>query len=524
MNNNGTYNVGIYERLSREDDLEDESKSITKQREAITEYCIKNGFRIVEEYTDDGVSGATDDRPAFQKLLQDIESKKINLVITKDTSRLARNYTSFTYYVMEYFPSKNVRYIAVNDKIDTNNSDSINEGTLCLAFFNELQVRRDSTKIKDSLNSSKRLGKFMGGNPPYGYYKNPLNKYELLIDEEQAEIVRRIFEMAKSGMGSQKIANILTDENIPIASIQKNLNVGKRKSKLFGIWHSKTISDILKNQDYIGNLTQCREEKVNCKIRKRTPQDKWIVVKGGCPSIVDEETFYLVQDMYEKSKNRNCKSYEFLLRGFMFCKECNHAIGVNVLKYKTKTQEVEKHTCYCCHYKKLSRYNACTPHKFDYDEFEKNILKEIKKMCKTYLKTNDFESILKDNDKTIKMENELKIKLDKYKNDIEVNKTCIDKCYNQNLKGIIDDTTFQRQYNLLIEENNKKIIEIKEIENKLTNLNSRTNFNEDKYKKIINEYLSLKKPNKQLLSSLIDKIVIDENLKITIYYKFKSLV
>lgn len=195
MNNNGTYKVGIYLRLSREDDLSDESKSITHQREIATEYCIQNGFRIVKEYVDDGVSGATDDRPKFQELINDIENNNINLVIVKDTSRLARNYATFTYCVLEYFPSKNVRYIFINDKID-------------------------------SLNSSKRQGKFMGGTPPYGYMKNPLNKYELLIDEEQAEIVRRIFDMSISGMGTQKIANILTDEKIPIPSVQKNLNQG----------------------------------------------------------------------------------------------------------------------------------------------------------------------------------------------------------------------------------------------------------------------------------------------------------
>ena len=145
-------------------------------------------------------------------------------------------------------------------------------------------------------------------------------------------------------------------------------------------------------------------------------------------------------------------------------------------------------------------------------------------MCKKYLKTNDFETLLKDNDKTIKMEKEMQIKLEKYKADIEVNKTCIDKCYNQNLKGIIDDNTFQRQYNLLIEQNNKTYLLIQEIETKLTNLKSRNNFDDDKYKKVIKEYLSLKKPNKQLLSSLIDKIEVDENLKITIYYKLKPLV
>lgn len=520
--NNGTYKVGIYLRLSREDDLSDESKSITHQRERATEFCIQNGFRIVKEYVDDGVSGATDDRPKFQELITDIEKKEIDLVITKDTSRLARNYATFTYYVLEYFPSKNVRYISINDKIDSNKKDTLNEGTLCMAFFNELQVRRDSTKIKDSLNSSKRQGKFMGGIAPYGYMKNPLNKYELLIDEEQAEVVRRIFDMSISGLGIQKIANILTDEKVPIPSIQKNLNRGN-KTGLYGIWHSRTVSYILKNEDYIGNLTQCREEKVNCKVRKTVPKDKWIVVKGGCPAIIDEETFYLVQDMFLKNKNKNSKSHDYLFRKFLYCKECGHTISINEYKWKKQDEEIIKHTCYCNYYKKYPKYNVCEAHKFDYDEFEKKILRELKKMCKLYLKTNDFETLLKNNDKTIKMEKDLNLKLDRYKNDIEVNKTCIDKCYNQNLKGLIDDSTFQRQYNLLIEQNNKTSSLIEELENKLKNIKKRTNYDDDKYKKIIEEYLSMKKPSRQLLSSLIDRIEIDKDLKITIFYRFKPL-
>lgn len=520
--NNGTYKVGIYLRLSREDDLSDESKSITHQRERVTEFCIQNGFRIVKEYVDDGVSGATDDRPKFQELITDIEKKEIDLVITKDTSRLARNYATFTYYVLEYFPSKNVRYISINDKIDSNKKDTLNEGTLCMAFFNELQVRRDSTKIKDSLNSSKRQGKFMGGIAPYGYMKNPLNKYELLIDEEQAEVVRRIFDMSISGLGIQKIANILTDEKVPIPSIQKNLNRGN-KTGLYGIWHSRTVSYILKNEDYIGNLTQCREEKVNCKVRKTVPKNKWIVVKGGCPAIIDEEIFYLVQDMFLKNKNKNSKSHDYLFRKFLYCKECGHTISINEYKWKKQDEEIIKHTCYCNYYKKYPKYNVCVSHKFDYDEFEKKILRELKKMCKLYLKTNDFETLLKNNDKTIKMKKDLNLKLDRYKNDIEVNKTCIDKCYNQNLKGLIDDSTFQRQYNLLIEQNNKTSLLIEELENKLKNIKKRTNYDDDKYKKIIEEYLSMKKPSRQLLSSLIDRIEIDKDLKITIFYRFKPL-
>ena len=150
-------------------------------------------------------------------------------------------------------------------------------------------------------------------------------------------------------------------------------------------------------------------------------------------------------------------------------------------------------------------------------------MREIKKMCKLYLKTNDFEALLKNNDKTIKMEKDLNIKLDRYKNDIEINKNCIDKCYNQNLKGLIDDNTFQRQYNLLIEQNNKTFLLIEEIENKLNNIKRKENYTEDKYKYVITEFLSMKKPNRQLLSSLIDRIEIDKDLKITIFYRFKPL-
>ena len=188
-----------------------------------------------------------------------------------------------------------------------------------------------------------------------------------------------------------------------------------------------------------------------------------------------------------------------------------------------RSQELLLSTCYCNYYKKYPKYNVCVPHKFDYDDFEKKILRELKKMCKLYLKTNDFETLLKNNDKTIKMEKDLNLKLDRYKNDIEVNKTCIDKCYNQNLKGLIDDSTFQRQYNLLIEQNNKTSSLIKELENKLKNIKKRTNYDDDKYKKIIEEYLSMKKPSRQLLSSLIDRIEIDKDLKITIFYRFKPL-
>ena len=326
MNTNETFKVGIYLRLSRDDEREDESQSISNQRDYIMNYIIRNNLMLIDEYVDDGVSGTQFDRDGFERLISDIENGRINMVITKDTSRLGRNISQSLYYSTEYFQEKNVRYVALTDGVDTFDKSQNTDMLMFKAFYNEMYVKDISTKIKATLNSQKRNGKFMGGIAPFGYQRNlPYDKHELIIDEEQAEIVKRIFNMFINGKGVKKIANILTDENIPIPSIQKNLNRGV-KSSVYGVWQETTISDILTNPTYKGDLTQNREYKVSYKSKKRRKNKKenWIIAKGACPAIIDEETFKIAQDMYSKNKNRAENSKEYLLRGFLVCKECGH--------------------------------------------------------------------------------------------------------------------------------------------------------------------------------------------------------
>lgn len=526
MNTNETYKVGIYLRLSRDDEKDDESQSISNQRDYIMNYVIRNNLMLIDEYVDDGVSGTQFDRNGWNRLIEDIENGRINMVITKDTSRLGRNISQSLYYSTEYFQEKNVRYIALTDGIDTFDKSQNTDMLMFKAFYNEMYVKDISTKIKATLNSQKRNGKFMGGIAPYGYERNlPYDKHELIINEEQATIVKRIYDLFISGMGVKKIANLLTNEKVPIPSIQKNLNRGV-KSSIYGVWQETTISDILTNPTYKGDLTQCREYKVSYKSKKRRKNDRknWIIAKGACPAIIDEETFNIVQDMYSKNKNRNDNSLEYLLRGFLVCKECGHTISIGQAKWSCNGVKKTKNICYCNFWKKFSRYDVCTPHRLDYDELETEILKDIRKKCRAYLKTSNFEELLKNNDKMNKIQLDLEKQLTKIKNDINQQTIFVDKLYKDKLKGLIDEEMFKRQYNNLTTETLNLKKKSNEIETKLYAIKNKVaNKDNMRYTNIIKEFLSLKKPSKKLLSSLIDKIVIDEEQNVNICYKIKPL-
>jgi len=533
MRTNEAFKVGIYLRLSNEDIREndnkrdDESQSISNQRDFIMNYIIRHNLMLIDEYIDDGISGTQFDRDGWERLINDIENGRINMVITKDTSRLGRNISQSLYYSTEYFPEKNVRYVAITDGVDTFDKNQNTDMLMFKSFYNEMYVKDISTKIKATLNSQKRNGKFMGAIAPYGYKKNiPYDKHELIIDEEQAEIVKKIYELFISGMGVKKIANLLTDEKIPIPSIQKNLNRG-RKSSIYGVWQETTVSNILTTPTYKGDLTQCREYKVSYKSKKRRKnnKDNWIIAKGACPAIVDEETFNIVQDMYSKNKYRAKNSNEYLLRGFLFCKECGHSITINKVKWTCCNGEKRtRNLCQCNHYKKYSRYNACSPHKLDYDELEREVLKDIRKKCRSYLKTNNFEELLKNNDKMNKIQLDLEQQLTKIKNDISQQTFFIDNLYKDKLKGLIDEEMFKRQYNKLTNDTYNFKKKANEIETKLFEIKNKVaNKENTRYTAIIKEYLRLKTPSKKLLASLINKIEIDEDKNVNIYYKIKPL-
>ena len=518
---NSCFKVGIYLRLSSEDDNKDESQSISNQREFIMSYIKSNKLVIVDEYIDDGVTGTSFDRKGFNRLIEDIENKRINMVVTKDSSRLGRNISQSLYYTTEYFQERNVRFVAINDCIDTFDKTQNTDMLLFKSFYNEMYVKDISQKIKATLYTQKKNGKFMGGNPPYGYDRNlPYNKHELVINQEQAKVVKKIFNLFLEGYSVRKIVEYLYLNNIPIPSIQKKLNRGV-KSSIYGVWHENVIRNILCNPTYKGDLVQSREYKISYKSSKRRKNKKedWVIAYNACPAIIDSDMFDLVQNIYSKSKNRTLNSRQYLFRGFLFCYECGHSISINHLTWKSNGVNKYRNICYCNYYKKFSKYNVCSPHKIDYDELERIILKDIKDKFDLYLDKGRLEKYLISNSIIKSEQNNLETMIINDSNSIKEYEMYIDKLYKEKLGGLISDEFFKRQYNLF----NNKIINFK---SNIDNMRKKLEYIKSndvgfQYKNILDDFLTFNKPNKRLLSSIIDKIFIDKNNDIYINYKIK---
>jgi len=519
MKGSKIYNTAVYIRLSREDEDKKkiESESISNQRNIILDFINKaeDNFKIYDEYVDDGVSGTTFDRPNFNRLIKDIESGKINCVITKDYSRLGRDYIKAGEYVEKYFPENNIRYIAILDGIDTLYDSVSNDIAPFKAVFNDQYAKDTSKKVKRTLKNRKEQGLFLGWKAVYGYKLDENDRYKLVIDEEAAKVVRRIFKMAYDGMGCKGIADTLSKEGVPIPSVYANLNRG-RKSSAYGLWCSRTIDEMLNNETYIGNMTQGRRKKINYKIKKevRTPKENWIIVENTHEPIIDKEMFDMVQSVYKKNKNLQSNSKNYLLRGFLFCEECGHALSI-------QTKKDGRAYINCSHYQKYSKFKVCTPHTWNYQIVEDMILKEVRDMCRKYVKSTNFETLLKNSSKVNKLKDKLIGQINACKLEKEKLNNRKKQIYFDKVDKIITLDEYRDFSNQIVNETIKQDEILKELENQLNILEKKIVPN-DEYQSIIKEYLKMRKPNKRLLSCIIDKIIINQKREITIVYKIKN--
>lgn len=514
-----TYKVAFYLRLSREDGDDMESESISNQRDILNMYLQKTTEKLIyiDEYIDDGKSGGNFDRPSWQRLLTDIDSKKIDTIITKDLSRMGRDYIRMGEYIEKIFPERGIRYIAINDDIDTLYETPGLEFLQFKLLFNDFYLKDTSKKIRKVVKSKKEQGQFLGWKAVYGYIKDPNDKHKLIVDENIRPIIKRIFNLVLEGKSPRQIANILSDEKVPNPSVYANLNRGM-KSTAYELWCPRTIEEMLTNETYIGNLTQGRRKKLNYKSKKeiRIPKEDWIITPNTHEAIIDKDTFYTVQDLLKKNKNKaNSKNLE-LLSGFMFCKECGHAIGIN------RSSDGKRKYCCCTFYISHSKYGLCTPHSCNYKKLEKIILDEIRQICNEYVDTSNFEEKIEE----AKKRNDIKTKLMKdiniLDNKIKQNHGFIDKLYEDRLKDNIDIGMFNRlslKYKDEIETLKKNQEELKK---ELSKIDEKENKKEkEEILKKIKEFLSFEKTSRNLLVNLIDKIYISENKEIEIHYKFK---
>ena len=350
MQENSTYNAGLYLRLSKDDEQQGESVSIGTQRSILIDYCKANQFKIFNIYIDDGYSGLNFDRPGFRALLEDVERGLVNMVITKDLSRLGRDYIMTGYYSEIFFQTKGVRYIAIADEFDSEKGG--NEIAPFKNILNDMYARDISKKIRNAKHQRAKQGLFISGQTPYGYQKDPRNRNQLIIDPEAAAVVRIIFSLAEGGMGSVAIAAELKARRIVTPSVYKFQRGDERfarypvlKNGDHCAWCPATISKILKNPVYIGTLINLKTEVTNYKTKRQisVPPERQIVIPNAHEAIIDNAQFERVQAV--RASNR-CTANEQrfnLFRGKLFCECCGHPLQIS--RKQLKYRETDIYLC-----------------------------------------------------------------------------------------------------------------------------------------------------------------------------------
>ena len=508
------YKVALYIRLSKEDEKPGESESISNQRSMLQRFAKKERLYVVDEYIDDGISGTTFERPGFKRMIRDIEAGKVNMIITKDLSRLGRDYIQTGYYLEKYFPENRVRYISLLDNIDTGIESGSNDITPFKSILNDMYAKDISSKIKSVKHNKQDLGLFIGGKAPFGYKSSVETTNKLVIDEEARKVIERIFSEAKSGKSCFAIATDLTSDGIPTPSQYASLN-GAKISKISKRWSDARIREILLNEVYIGNMVQGRVKKISYKSKKtmKLPKDEWKIVPGTHEAIISKEDFYKVREMIDSRKRTKVRKYDYLLKGLVYCHECGKKVGC------TAREIINGRTYYfrCATYYKSKE---CSPHNMKADVVEQIVVEKIKEICNKYADKTKLKEITKNHLEKKKGKelyekelNDCNIKLEKIDNEI-------DSIYNDKLNGILLEEDFYRIYNRKKEEKevmHKRIAELKRyLENDVVD-------EEELIEKTVEKFFMTESINRALIVDFIDRVEVGKDKNIYIIFKFKTL-
>lgn len=520
-----SFKIIVYARLSKEEKdkqtEEEQSRSIKNQIELCREYIESEQseypncrFEIIEELYDDGVSGTTFNRSSFNKLVQLLEEKKANMVVTKDLSRLGRDHVEADNYIEKWFPEHNIRYVAILDGVDTFVDTTNNDIAPIKNWANDMYAKDTSRKIKKEFKKMMMQGKWTGGEPPLGYQIDPYNKHHFIIEKNGEKIVKRIFQLAKENYSLDQIANILMQEKVPIPTLIKG-NKRKLNIALIDYWSVDTIRDILKNEMYLGHMIQGKTAKLSYKSKKMIylPKEDWIKVKNTHQAIIDKKTFETVQLFLKTNRNKTVKTYDYLLKGFLRCFECNHSIGLQHYKNRKTNYTI------CNYYRKYGKKKKiCTSHRFSYEKLETLILKSIQKDCLKYVDKKSIIPILKKkNNKPIEIQDNIQ----SCNQEISKIQKQIDIIYEDKLNNIITTNQYQRMIKT-------KQDQIEYHQHQLERWNQQLKEHKKKqttifpYEDFINHVLYSNHFSKLILMKLIDVIYIHEDGSIDIHYKIQK--
>jgi len=513
------YIAGLYYRLSQEDERQGESVSIDNQRTILRKYAEERGFEIHDEYIDDGISGTTFQRPEVQRLLNDAKTGVINTIIVKDLSRFGRNYIEVGQYVDYVFPAFGIRFIAIQDNVDTENRDSgAMEMMPIMNVFNEWHAANTSKKIRAVRRSNAKEGIYTAKKASYGYKMGTDKKRAPVIDEETAPIVKRIFEMYASGMSPRKISEILNLEGIPSPATYAYTQSGQKpKPNVVGLWTAVTIREMLNKIIYIGHMPQLRWTSLSYKNHKRFRKDEseWTVVYNNHEPIISQELWDKVQERKKSvAQGRKTKvGYTHPLSGFLFCADCGNKMKLCTSVSRKGTRSYHFDCGYHLRYGKA----YCFSHYIAASALEEIVLGDIREMAQRIVLDEKAvrEDFIRHNaelaDKAVKTaKRELQVKRKR----IEELSRLMQVAYEDRVRGKMPEDIcigFIQKYS---DEQKKLETEIAELEAKLTETEN-TMQSADEFIRNIKKYLEAPELSREMCYELIDRIIIGGSPKTT---------
>ena len=528
------YVAGLYCRLSKDDGNSVESMSIWSQKVMLKQFAESNSIAIYDYYVDDGYSGTNFERPSFKKMITDIENGKINCVITKDLSRLGRNYLQSGAYIEMYFPQKNIRYIAITDGIDTLNSNQ-NDIMPFKNILNEMYAKDTSKKVKSAIQSRMREGTYIGSKAPFGYLKDPNNKRRLIIDEKTKPIIELIYKLCLEGKGTQLISQELMKRKIPRPSA-----FVENAEKLYGLteenkyqWSHRMVLNVLRDPVYCGNMARNKRPTLSFKNSKRMyiPKSDYIYARNTHEGIVSEEVWEQVQTMVDKRKCNNKKGlyYDNIFQGLVRCPKCGYALTPKT-DYRLKKKELIDFVHFSCSTYKKYGVNACSSHRIEARDVYNIVLEDIQYHGSMALSAKeDFVEKIIEKIEVEKIDEgkELSNKLELKKNQLAELDRSYEQLYEDRLEGNITERNFNLMNVSISKKQDKLIEEIKVLEGDIE-VSFETEDNYKKFMDNISKYAKIKSLNRYILNQIIDKIYVYDkeeidgqiSQKVEIHYKF----
>ena len=536
------YLVGIYCRLSKDDGTDNESASIATQKSILTDYVKKQGWHIAKTYVDDGYSGTNFQRPSFQNMIKDIESGLINCVITKDLSRLGRNYLDCGLYLEVFFPEHNVRYIAVNDGVDTLNKSAM-DITPFRNILNEMYAADISVKIKSAYRARFQQGKFMGTTAPYGYIKDPADHNHLLIDDKVAHVVKEIFDLALKGNGVAKICRHLNKQHIlrPAAYAAERGETGFERhfegneDKRY-IWSGNSVRSILRSPIYAGNLVGYKRIAANMKSKKRPSKlpEEWEVIPNTHEGIVTQEEFDIVQQLITSRRlPQNKGGFVNIFAGVIKCVDCGCALrAMNV--HRRKRPEIIDCVQYSCNNYARNGRSECSAHNIEARDLFNAVLADIN--CFADMAVNDEKAVRAIEKRLTETDQSRAKALEKERKKLNKRLAELDRLFSSLYEDKVMERITERNFEMMSGKYQKEQLEIearlKEVTETLNDSYEKSQGVRD-FLSLIRNYQGLKELDATIINALIDKILVSEREKladgtvrqeIKIYYKFIGFV